>query len=109
MNGVPVKRFAQLVSPMALSLLTLATFAFVPGAAEACAVCFQAKTDASRIAFIAATAGMTVLPLLLVMGLAWWVRKRFRDTARDLLPEASRSDVRAADGYAQQRGVATTR
>ena len=49
----------------------------LPGTAEACAVCFQAKTDASRIAFIATTAFMTVLPLLLIGGVAYWVRSRF--------------------------------
>jgi hypothetical protein len=54
----------------------------LPDAADACAVCFQAKTDASRIAFIATTAALTALPLLLIGGFAWWIRGRFRK-ARD--------------------------
>ena len=53
----------------------LATIA-LPEAAEACAVCFQAKTDATRVAFIASTAAMTGLPLLVVGGVAWWVRRK---------------------------------
>jgi hypothetical protein len=61
----------RLLVPFLLVLLAL------PGAAEACAVCFQAKTDATRIAFIASTAAMTFLPLAVVGGLAWWVRRRF--------------------------------
>lgn len=62
----------------------------IPGAAEACAVCFQAKNDATRIAFIASTAAMTGLPLLIVGGLAWWVRRRFaRAELETALPESS--------------------
>jgi hypothetical protein len=58
-------------------VVTLA-FLVLAGSADACAVCFQAKTDASRIAFIASTAAMTALPLVVIGGLVWWVRKRFR-------------------------------
>lgn len=61
-----------------------------PGVALACAVCFQAKTDASRIAFIASTAAMTGLPLLLVLGVAWWVRKQFREARHQLDQKPSR-------------------
>ncbi len=60
---------------LALALVALVLVASVP--AEACAVCFQAKSDATRIAFIASTAAMTFLPLAVVGGVAWWVRRRF--------------------------------
>jgi hypothetical protein len=59
-----------------LLLVTLAALA-ASGQAEACAVCFQAKSDAARIAFIASTAAMTFLPLAVVGGLTWWVRRQF--------------------------------
>jgi hypothetical protein len=49
----------------------------LPGTAEACAVCFQAKSDAARVAFIFSTAAMTFLPLLVIGGVAWWVRRQF--------------------------------
>jgi len=71
--------------------LVVAVFALLahPGVASACAVCFQAKTDASRIAFIATTGAMTAAPLILIGALAWWVRKRFRDAERDASPAPS--------------------
>ncbi len=66
------------ILPLVLALaLFLVLFLALPGAAEACAVCFQAKSDATRIAFIASTAAMTFLPLAVVGGLAWWVRRKF--------------------------------
>lgn len=71
------KRRAPTVTSVAVALVGLAVGLSIAGAAEACPVCFQAKTDASRVAFIATTAFMTVLPLLLVGVLAWWVRRRF--------------------------------
>ncbi len=49
----------------------------IAGVADACPVCFQAKTEASRIAFIATTALMTFLPLAVVGGGVWWVRRKF--------------------------------
>ncbi len=64
-----------------ISLLSLATAVVLlvlsPETAEACAVCFQSKSDASRVAFIASTAVMTFLPLLVIGGVAWWVRRQF--------------------------------
>ncbi len=59
------------------------------GTAEACPVCFQAKTDASRVAFIATTGFMTALPLLLVGALVWWVRRQFIRSQRAGLPRAA--------------------
>ncbi len=53
----------------------------IPGAADACAVCYQAKTDASRIAFIGTTALLTFLPLVVVGGGVWWVRRKFAQAA----------------------------
>jgi hypothetical protein len=60
----------KLLVPVLLALLAL------PGAAEACAVCFQAKTDATRVAFIASTAFMSFLPLAVIGGVTWWVRRQ---------------------------------
>ena len=63
--------------PASLAAMALVLVLFVPGVAEACAVCFQAKSDAARVAFIFSTAAMTFLPLLVVGGVAWWVRRQF--------------------------------
>jgi hypothetical protein len=74
-----------------LAIAVVAGVALLAGSAEACPVCFQAKNDASRVAFIVTTGFMTGLPLLLVGGVAWWVRRQFRsaDPATDLLPGAT--------------------
>jgi hypothetical protein len=66
------RRLEALRASVAVAILVLA-----PKASLACAVCFQAKSDATRIAFIASTAAMTFLPLAVVGGVAWWVRRKF--------------------------------
>jgi len=71
---------SRAVSKVLLALPVLIVgvlLAVVPETAEACAVCFQAKSDASRVAFIVTTAGMTFLPLIVIAGVAWWVRRQF--------------------------------
>jgi hypothetical protein len=85
-----VRRFLH--SSVWVALALLLSFA-AAGSAEACAVCFQAKTDASRIAFIATTAAMTALPLLLIGGVVYWVRSRFRSQAAETAGQAGREVV----------------
>ena len=50
----------------------------IPGAASACAVCFQGNGDDSRLAFIAMTGFLTFLPLIVLGLLVRWIRKRSR-------------------------------
>ena len=69
---------ASRLLPLVLVVLTLG-LVLVPGFAEACAVCSAGREDETRTAFIVSTAGMTLLPLLLVGGLVLWLRKRFRE------------------------------
>lgn len=57
--------------------------------ALACAVCFSAKNEASRLAFIITTAGLTLLPLLFIAWGVWWVVKRER--AQEPLDDAARN------------------
>ena len=59
---------------LALALLGLAT---LPEAALACPVCFD-RDDEARIAFLATTGLLTLLPLGLVAGLGVWLRRRAR-------------------------------
>ncbi len=49
---------------------------FSPEIAAACSVCFSGRSDETRVAFIATTALLTALPLLLIGGLVWWMRRR---------------------------------
>ena len=50
----------------------------VPRLATACSVCSAGRDEENRIAFIITTAFMTLLPLLLIGGLAFWLWGRFR-------------------------------
>jgi NADH:ubiquinone oxidoreductase subunit 3 (subunit A) len=47
-----------------------------PEIATACSVCFSGRSDETRVAFIATTALLTALPLLLIGGFVWWLRRR---------------------------------
>jgi hypothetical protein len=49
---------------------------FAPEIAAACSVCFSGRSDQTRVAFIATTALLTALPLLLIGTLVWWLRRR---------------------------------
>ena len=60
---------------LALALLALAT---LPEAALACPVCFD-RDDEARIAFLATTGLLTLLPLGLVAGFGVWLRRRTRE------------------------------
>lgn len=60
---------------MQLSAATAGVLAS-PALALACPVCFAAKDEASRIAFLATTVFLTALPLLLIGGVVMWLSKR---------------------------------
>ena len=57
------------------SVLALA-IVLSPQLASACAVCMTGKEDETRLAFIVTTAFMTFLPLGLIGGFVWWLRRR---------------------------------
>ena len=62
-----------------------------PQAALACAVCSSGKEEANRVAFSVTTAVLSVLPLLMVGGLVWWLRRRARDLDSRGIPEPAAS------------------
>jgi len=62
---------------LALALLALILW---PDAAHACAVCFDPNADHRR-AFLVTTAFLTFLPLGMVVGTGFWLRKRAREVA----------------------------
>jgi hypothetical protein len=51
---------------------------WLPRIAQACYVCMSGRNDDTRRAFLATTGLLTVLPLVLVGGLVWWLRRRSR-------------------------------
>jgi hypothetical protein len=62
-----------------LALMATAVLLAAPEAAEACSVCSAAQDDSVREAFLVTTVFLSVLPLLLVGGFAWWLRRRMRE------------------------------
>ena len=58
-------------------IVALALIAVSPEAAHACPVCFD-RDDEARIAFLATTGLLTLLPLGLVLGTGIWLRRRAR-------------------------------
>ena len=59
-------------------LLGLIAFLFLADGAAACAVCAAGEDDRSRDSYIIATIVMSVLPVSIVGGLVWYVRRRVR-------------------------------
>ncbi len=49
-----------------------------PRVSFACAVCMSGREEASRWAFIGTTVALSLLPLSLVGGMIWWIRRRLR-------------------------------
>lgn len=80
--------------------LVFATLLLAPRLGQACSVCFSA-TDENRIAFIATTAFMTGLPLLLigsVVGWLWWRVAQLRRAADERsAPQPSRAEPARRD------------
>lgn len=64
----------------------------------ACPVCFAAKNEENRTAFIVTTGFLTFLPLSLVGGGVWWLRRRARDEVESLgrLPKPRREPAASA-------------
>ena len=58
-------------------IVVLAVSAVSPEALHACPVCFD-RDDEARIAFLATTGLLTLLPLGLVVGTGVWLRRRAR-------------------------------
>lgn len=67
------RRFAGVAA-----LAALVGTALFPEALYACPVCFD-RDDEARIAFLATTGLLTLLPLGLVVGTGMWLRRRARE------------------------------
>ena len=66
----------------ALTLLAL----LAPSAAQACAVC-QAANSRNRAAFLGTTILLSLLPLAMIAGGLWWLRRNSRALAGEDLAE----------------------
>ena len=58
--------------------VAIAVLASLPDVAHACSVCSAGRDDETRAAFIATTIALSVLPLALIGGFVWWIRRRVR-------------------------------
>jgi hypothetical protein len=77
----------SLVRKLRLGALGAAGAALAPEAARACAVCLSSTQDDTRLAFILSTGFMTFLPLGIVGGCVWWLRRRARALAAAESPQ----------------------
>ena len=75
--------------------LALLLLALLPDAAAACPVCFDPR-DENRMAFLATTVFLSLLPLGMVAGAGVWMRRRVREL--DEGEAAFRPDDEARDG-----------
>lgn len=71
-----------LAPPLALLVGTALALGVVPEAA-ACTVCTGGDSPEVRQAFLWTTGFLTLLPLGLLGGMVWWLRRRMRRMARD--------------------------
>ena len=80
-----------------LAPLTLGLLVAAPRLAAACSVCSAGRDEENRIAFIITTAFMSLLPLLLIGGLVFWLWGRFRalDEQQNVSPPAPESVMEA--------------
>ena len=67
---------------LTVASLVLVLLAVFPDVAHACPVCFD-RDDEARIAFLATTGLLTLLPLGLVVGTGMWLRRRAREIAEE--------------------------
>ena len=61
-----------------IAALALAAWVAAPELARACAVCTAGRDDETQAAFLGTTAFLSVLPLALIGGFVWWLRRRVR-------------------------------
>jgi len=62
---------------VSIAVIAMLLLLALPDAGHACAVCFD-SSDENRLAFMATTAFLTLLPLGMVTGAGLWLRKKVR-------------------------------
>lgn len=66
----------------ALAPVVAASVLVTPQLARACAVCMSGREDDVQFAFILTTVFMSVLPLAVIGGAVWWLRRRLQEMER---------------------------
>jgi hypothetical protein len=76
-------------------LMTAVALLGCPAGAFACPVCFAAKDEAERLAFLASTVFLTALPLILMGAFIGWAARRAKALEAPMLDsEQAPSDLR---------------
>ena len=78
--------------PLTAAALALVATAAFPDTLHATPVCFD-RDDEARIAFLATTGLLTLLPLGLIFGTGMWLRRRAREIADEDGPETERDEA----------------
>lgn len=81
-NRTRPRRIRRAALTAAMPLVVLGLLATFPDVALACPVCFD-RDDEARIAFLATTGLLTLVPLGLVAGTGIWLRRRAREIAEE--------------------------
>ena len=63
--------------------LLCALLLLAPRVSLACSVCMSYRKEASQWAFIGTTIALSLLPVGLVGGTIWWIRRRLRQLERE--------------------------
>ena len=63
--------------------LVLSLLNWAPKISEACSVCTTGRDDENRMAFLLTTVFLSLLPLAMIGGFAWWIWRRIRQVERD--------------------------
>lgn len=87
---------APIFRAAATACVAIGVLALFPDSAYACPVCFD-RDDEARLAFLATTGLLTLLPLGMVGGLAMWLRKRARG-AGSAIPQRELREPSAKGG-----------
>ncbi len=61
-----------------IHILLIVAFAFLPSLAEACAVCGGSFTEGEVSAYLNITALLAVVPLVMMVALAYWIYKKYK-------------------------------
>ena len=86
---------AKVLGTRGLAVALAGAVLLAPPAARACAVCTAGRDDETAAAFFGTTILLSVLPLVFVGGLVWWLRRRARfldaERARQGAPAPARA------------------
>lgn len=72
---------SRVAAPVLAALLLLA-----PRIAEACSQCLSGRSEETKLAYILTTVFLSVLPLVAIGGLVWWLVRRVRALEREHPP-----------------------